>query len=415
MQECEAIVLAGGLGTRLREAVPELPKCMAPVAGRPFLFFVINYLRSQGIEKFIFSLGYKHEAIERYLEEQFPTLQYTCKIEPEPLGTGGAIRFAAKAATSNTLIVANGDTLFRANLQELLAFHKKTGVDCTLALKPMEHFDRYGVVELDKNGRICQFKEKQFYTTGLINGGIYVLQANAVLEEDFPAKFSFEKDYLEKKYVHGQIAGLVQKGYFIDIGIPEDFNRAQQELQKPPLDLKTIDKSWTIFLDRDGVINYEKKDAYVLNWGEFRFHEGVKEAIKILHEKCGSLVVISNQRGVGKQLMTEENLQDIHRQMITAMEQAGGRIDAIYYCSSLDNKHPDRKPNPGMAFRAAREHPEIDLSKTIMVGNKPSDMQFGRNAGLYTVFIKTTNPEQPVPHPDIDWAFDSLISFAKAL
>ncbi len=112
----EAIILAGGLGTRLREAVPDLPKCMAPVAGRPFLFHVINYLRSHGVEKFIFSLGYKHEVIEEYLRTHFATLAYSCAIEAEPLGTGGAIQLACRQATEKDVIVVNGDTLFKADL-----------------------------------------------------------------------------------------------------------------------------------------------------------------------------------------------------------------------------------------------------------------------------------------------------------
>lgn len=226
----ECIILAGGLGTRLRSAVPDLPKCMAPVAGRPFLFYVINYLRSQGIEKFIFSLGYKHEIIEEYLKDQFSTLQYECSIEEEPLGTGGAIQLACKLATEKNVIVANGDTLFKINGKELFYFHSEHKADCTLALKPMQQFDRYGVVELNENAAVKNFKEKQFYETGLINGGVYVLNVENFLAKKFPAKFSFEKDFLEQYYQQGKIAGIIQDNYFIDIGIPEDYERAQTEL-----------------------------------------------------------------------------------------------------------------------------------------------------------------------------------------
>jgi HAD superfamily hydrolase (TIGR01662 family) len=101
--------------------------------------------------------------------------------------------------------------------------------------------------------------------------------------------------------------------------------------------------------------------------------------------------------------------------MTDEIKQAGGNIDAIYYCTSIHNDHPLRKPNPGMAIKAKADFPGIDLSRSIMVGNNPGDMQFGRNAGLYTVFVKTTRPNQPLPHPDIDLAFDSLSDFVKAL
>jgi len=410
----EAIILAGGLGTRLRDTVPDLPKCMAPVAGRPFLFYVINYLRSQGIEKFIFSLGYMHEIIEEYLSSNFSTLDYQCSIENEPLGTGGAILLACTKATEKQVAVTNGDTLYKANLHNAAIYHMHHMAECTLLLKPMTDFDRYGVVETDKEKLVTSFKEKQYYKEGNINGGLYLLDAGRFMDEEFPQKFSFEKDYLEKLYNQRRIYGLTDDSYFIDIGIPEDFNRAKTELAKPPLDLKHIDKSWTLFLDRDGVINHEKKEDYILNWEEFRFYDGVKETFHLLTEKFGKIIIVSNQRGVGKGLMTETDLRDIHFNMQKEIDSAGGRIDHIYYCTSTDNKHPDRKPNPGMAFHARSFFSQIDPDKAIVVGNKPSDMQFGRNAGIYTVFAATTNPDVAFPHPDIDLRFDSLAAFAKA-
>src|SRR5688500_8094219 len=126
----EAIILAGGLGTRLRDTIPDLPKCMAPVAGRPFLFYMINYLRSQGIEKFIFSLGYKHELVEEYLNDQFSTLNYQCSIEVEPLGTGGAIQLACSRTTEENVLAANGDTLFKADIPEAYTFHTRHKAEC---------------------------------------------------------------------------------------------------------------------------------------------------------------------------------------------------------------------------------------------------------------------------------------------
>lgn len=409
----EAIILAGGLGTRLREVVPDLPKCMAPVCGRPFLFYVINYLRSQGIEKFIFSLGYKHEVIEKYLNEQFSTLNYECVIENEPLGTGGAIQLACKKITCKNALIVNGDTLFKADVRSLALLQEQMNAHCTLAVKPMKNFDRYGTVTIEPDGRISEFKEKQFYQNGYINAGVYILEVSSFLQQRWPLKFSFEKDYLEK--MNSRLFADPQDGYFIDIGIPEDYKRAQDELLHPQLSLKTTDKTWTLFLDRDGVINHEKKNDYIRTPEEFVFYEGVTQAIKIFTEKFGRIIVVSNQRGVGRGLMSEESLVSVHSKMKIAIEAAGGRIDAVYYCTSADDKHPDRKPNPGMAFRAKSDFPEIDFSKTIMAGNKLSDMLFGRNAGIYTVFLATTHPETPFPHPDIDARFISLTDFANAL
>lgn len=411
----EAIILAGGFGTRLRDALPDLPKCMAPVNGRPFLFYIINYLRSQGIEKFIFSLGYKHEVIEAYLNDDFITLDYQCLIEREPLGTGGAILACCYKTSEQTVLVVNGDTIFKVDVERAFADHVKHESDCTLLLKTMENFDRYGVVELNDDNSIASFKEKQFYKSGLINGGVYILNTERFLAEELPGKFSFEKDYLEKYFNTRKIYGTVQDEYFIDIGIPEDYFRAQQELKKAALDLNNIDKEWTLFLDRDGVINYEKKDDYIRNWEEFKFYEDAKDAMKIFAEKFGAIIVVSNQRGVGKGLMTEDDLLDIHKSMQREIEAAGGRVDGIYYCTAVDAKAIYRKPNPGMAFSAKRDFPGIDLDRSIIAGNKPSDMLFGKNAGIYSVFIASTHPETPFPHPNIDLRFDSLSDFAKAL
>lgn len=411
----EAIILAGGLGTRLREAVPDLPKCMAPVAGKPFLSYVIDHLRMQGVERFIFSLGYKWGVIEEYLQKEYPTLDYTSVIEEEPLGTGGAIHLAIQKTSSQNVVIANGDTLFKIKLEEVSALHDTQKAECTLALKSMQNFDRYGVVEINGDRKITSFKEKQFYQSGLINGGVYLLNKENFLSCPFPEKFSFEKDYLEKFCAEGKFYGSVQDGYFIDIGIPGDYQKAQSDLKKPALDLKKIDKSWTLFLDRDGVINEERLGEYVLHWGEFVFSKGVLEVFKKMSDAFGKVIIISNQRGVGKGLMTEEALQTIHLEMQREVEIVNGKIDKIYYCTEKDEKCFNRKPNPGMALQALKDFPGIDLSKSIMVGNKPGDMKFGRAAGMFTAFVKTTNPSQQFPHPDIDMAFSSLYDFASAL
>ncbi len=411
----QAIVLAGGLGTRLRSVVSDLPKCMAPVAGRPFLFYVINYLRSQGIHDFIFSLGYKHEVIEAYLQEHFATLSYSCVVEKEPLGTGGAILLACRKAGRRNVLIVNGDTLFKADVPALEAFHRQAAADCTLALKPMKGFDRYGVVETDTCHRITAFKEKQPYDNGLINGGTYLLDREAFLAQGLPARFSFEKDYLEKLFAEKSFFGLPQEGYFIDIGIPEDYNRAQLDFARPLPDLRQIDPSWTIFLDRDGVFNHDKVGSYVFTPDEFVFYDGALEAMEKISRLFGHVIVTTNQRGVGKGLMTEEALHQVNDKMKKAIREAGGNIHHVYFATAISNLDPVRKPNPGMAFLAQEDFPGIDLNKAIMVGNNPSDMQFGRNAGLYTVYLTTTNPPYRLPHPDVDWQFDSLASFAKSL
>ncbi len=181
------------------------------------------------------------------------------------------------------------------------------------------------------------------------------------------------------------------------------------------LDLKNIDKSWTLFLDRDGVINVEKYLDYVYEYAEFHFYNGTLEAIKKLSSVFGRAIIITNQRGVEKKLMTETALAALHKHMLQDIEAGGGKIDAIYYCTSLDDNHPNRKPQPGMALLAKQSFPEIDFSRTIMVGNNLSDMYFGRNAGTFTAYVRTTNPNVNLPHPAIDLVFDDLSDFSNSI
>jgi D-glycero-alpha-D-manno-heptose 1-phosphate guanylyltransferase len=230
MQKSSIIILAGGLGTRLRSVVSDLPKCMAPVNGKPFLYYVIDFFQQQGISNFIFSVGYKYEVIEKYLKYQLSIVNYQLSIEEDPLGTGGAIKKACSLSTNKNVFITNGDTLFKANTLLLQSFHQQKNADCTLALKPMKNFNRYGVIDLNEDASVKNFSEKKYYEQGLINGGLYMLNVQNFLEESLPDKFSFETDYLEKFYTKRKMYGLVQDEYFIDIGIPEDYIRANEEL-----------------------------------------------------------------------------------------------------------------------------------------------------------------------------------------
>ena len=180
-------------------------------------------------------------------------------------------------------------------------------------------------------------------------------------------------------------------------------------------DLKNIDQDWTLFLDRDGVINLEIRNEYVRHWGEFKFYDESILALPLLAQKFSRIVITTNQKGVSKGLMTEADLTNIHQNMLFEINKVGGRIDHIFYCTDFDNDSYHRKPQPGMAFQAKEKFPTIDFSKTIMVGNRTSEMEFGRNAGLHTVFLATTHPETNFPDPTIDYRFNHLLEFAEAL
>lgn len=231
-----AIVLAGGLGTRLRSVISDLPKPMAPVNGKPFLHYLFLYLHRQGVTDVVLSVGYKHETIRDYFGEVYDRIRIRYAVEEEPLGTGGGIAQAMSMLDSDA-IVLNGDTFFDINLATLYKFHQRHDADISLALKRMYDFDRYGTVDIGNQDRVLQFQEKQHRSEGLINGGVYILnrdlfQKTAELEDgELPRKFSFEKDILEKHLLPLHYHGCEFDNYFIDIGIPEDYSRVQEDFK----------------------------------------------------------------------------------------------------------------------------------------------------------------------------------------
>jgi D-glycero-D-manno-heptose 1,7-bisphosphate phosphatase len=181
------------------------------------------------------------------------------------------------------------------------------------------------------------------------------------------------------------------------------------------IDLKQIDNTWTLFLDRDGVINHEKHKDYIHTWDEFVFYEGVIKAMGVFAKKFKHIIIVTNQRGIGKGVTRLQDVELIHKNMTAAVEAAGGRVDAIYFCPDKEEESPNRKPNPGMGLQALKDIPGIDINKAIMVGNTLSDMKFGRNLGVHTIFLPTTRPEVDLHDEHIDAVYDSLIAFANAL
>ncbi|ELC8677666.1 nucleotidyltransferase family protein [Campylobacter coli] len=213
----QAIVLAGGLGTRLRSVVQDLPKPMAPINGKPFLAFVLEHLKKQEITEIILSVSYKYELIQEYFKDEFHGMKIYYNIEKELLGTGGAIKDALKLV-KNEVYVVNGDTFFDIDLKKLVL----NGSKICIALKQMQNFDRYGTVNVDEQGIVTSFEEKVFKKQGLINGGVYLLKKDIFDEFSLEKKFSFE-EFLQENYKSLKIQTQIFDDYFIDIGIPEDY------------------------------------------------------------------------------------------------------------------------------------------------------------------------------------------------
>lgn len=221
----EAILLAGGFGTRLKHIVNDVPKPMADISGKPFLEYVLDYLSQEDITRVIMAVHYKKECIMDYFRENYRGISIQYSVEETPLFTGGAVKKALSLCTEDYIWVINGDTYFQVPLKAMKDFCIAEHVCAAIAVKRMTHFSRYGKVEMDENSRITAFCEKAPCEEGYINGGIYYIQKS--LLNSYPEKFSLENDCFPQLLKGGKIAGFKSDGYFIDIGVPEDYYAAQ--------------------------------------------------------------------------------------------------------------------------------------------------------------------------------------------
>lgn len=391
----EVIILAGGLGTRLAPVLPEIPKCLAPVGERPFLGWMLKWLEQYKVDHVVFSVGHLREQVISYVQGLGLPFRYDFAVEETPLGTGGGIRKALELCHEERVYVLNGDTFYPVALSDM-----PSEAAITLALKPMHDFDRYGAVSVKASDsptpshadalQVTAFHEKCLCAEGLINGGVYALNRSRMDLDDLPDKFSFEKEVLEPMADKGSLASWVSNADFIDIGIPEDYARAQWFIPawfrcKNASENLLSAKADYLFLDRDGVINRLRPGDYVKTWDEWEWMPGVLEEFPKWAEKFKKIVLVTNQRGVGRGVMTMDALYGIHERMLSEIAAASGRMDRILVCTAVSDEDPRRKPNTGMFKEAVEAFPEITAERSIMLGDSDSDERFALNCGMQFV------------------------------
>ncbi len=221
----DIIILAGGKGTRLQTVVSDVPKPMAIVNGKPFLHYIFNQIKNNQVDKIVISLGYMSDKIINYIIKENISCQYT--IEETPLLTGGAIRLALEKTIQEDILILNGDTYFDIDLDTFYEFHKDNNNDISIAVKEMFNFDRYGSIELGNNNCISAFNEKVFKKNGFINTGYIFIKNHIIKNFQINKPFSFENDLLRFSINKYKMGALINQGKFIDIGIPDDFSKAQ--------------------------------------------------------------------------------------------------------------------------------------------------------------------------------------------
>lgn len=379
----DAIVLAGGFGTRLAHVVPDICKPMAPVAGRPFLRYVLDELAVEKIERVVIADGYRRDQIESYFGGFYRGMEIIYSSEDKPLGTGGATKRALALCGGDAAFVLNGDTYIKCSFADMETARRR-GADAVLAVKRMRNFDRYGTVELTSNGAVAGFQEKRPCRDGLINAGVYLLKTDAL--NDMPERFSLERDWLEPLAGTGSLHAVECLGNFIDIGVPEDYECAQTMLA--PL---ARGRKLAIF-DRDGTINVDTVHLHEPDKLEL-----IPETVELLHRYTDDpewkVVVATNQAGIAKGLYTEAEMREVHCALDEILAERGCRIDAYYHCPH----HPDftgpcncRKPEPGMLLAAMRDF-DARPKDCVMYGDKPSDEAAALAAGVRFVRITSQN------------------------
>jgi len=383
----QAAILIGGKGTRLGDAVRATPKPLLEVCGRPFVEHIMLNLRRFGFQEFILLAGYQAQVVrEKYgpgssFADELQA-KITVVVEPSALGTGGALKYARQHLHSEFLLL-NGDSIFDFNYLDLTNCEYPDEPEhwlCRVALLPVEHATRYGFVEL-QGARITAFREKPSTPeSGLVNSGVYWVRG-ALLDYIDDGYCSLEQQVFPQLATEGRLTGRSYQGFFIDIGIPEDLQRARQhlteELRKP-----------AAFLDRDGTLNHDA--GYTHKIEQFRWMDNAKAAIKKLNDAGYLVFIVTNQAGIARGYYDATDVDALHAWMQGELAEVGAHIDDIRYCPHHpEGKLPEltvtcdcRKPNSGM-LESLIAHWQPELSRSFMLGDSDKDAQAGAAAGVY--------------------------------
>ena len=377
----KAVILAGGRGTRLGALTEATPKPLLPVGGVPFLEYVIGNLVRWGIRDIVLSTGYCAEAIRRCLEDGKALgarLRYA--EEDSPLGTGGAVRFAA-AQLQEPFFVLNGDTLLDCAFQPLAQLVLGRGAKAGIVLREVEDAGRFGAVAF-LDGHIHGFHEKGQAGSGLINGGVYLLTP-AALKALPLGPSSLERELFPRLAQEGTLVGTVCNGFFLDMGLPSTYGEAQTLL---PAWKKNATRK-AVFLDRDGTLIVEKN--YLHNPDEVEILPGVPEGLALLRQHGYHLIVVTNQAGVGRGYYSVEAMHAVNERVQALLSKEGVELDALYFCPHPpDEACRCRKPAPGMLEQAVCAL-GISLETSFVIGDKPCDILLCEGNGLKTVLVRT--------------------------
>jgi len=393
-----ALLLAGGLGTRLRPLTNMMPKCLVPIANRPLLDYWIDRLVEAGIRAARINTHALAEQVQSYVSRinRRGQIRLTEAYEPTLLGSAGTVTANADLADhADLIVIIYADNLSDMSLSSLLAFHRSHNDPFTMVLFHAPNPRACGIAELDTTGKVVSFIEKpEQPASNLANAGVYVVDASAFREIAGMRVFDLGFEVIPK-FV-GRMRGWIWGGYHLDIGTHEALERAQQDAPK-------VFQAWyntdsvtcrpAVFLDRDGTLI--EHVHYLSTPAEVRLLPGAAEAIAQLRRAGFLCVVITNQSAIGRGMITESRLYEIHAEMNRQLAERGTAVDGIYYCPDVPSgddrtvvENSNRKPGPGMLLQAASDL-RLDLAGSWMIGDLISDVLAGLNAGCRSILVST--------------------------
>lgn len=418
-----AVILAGGLGTRMGEYYKSTPKPLIKINGKPVLQHQVEMLRKEGIRNFLLVVGHKWEQIEEYFgngQKFGVNIEYY--IEDEPLGTAGAL---LRLSFKDDFLLCNGDLIFDFSLQSMLNFHKEKNALATLFCHPNSHPYDSTIILTDNDNRVTDFvspSDRNGYYPNLCNAGIHIISPGLFNQVSFKkCKANLDKDVLLPALSTNRIYAYKSHEYVHDMGTPERLADVEADVKSGVVSaLHKSQKQKAVFLDRDGTVNVHK--GYITNPKEIKMLPHAADAISKFNRLGYLSIIITNQPVIARGECTEEELRNIHNYLETLLGEEGAYVDGIYYCphhpdQGYENEIPElkikcncRKPSPGLILRAAEDF-NIDLSKSYMVGDSPRDTQAALNAGCIPVFLSSDNK----CCSDNISVYRSLIKFAEKI
>ena len=390
----QAVIMAGGKGTRIASLVSDVPKPMILICGRPILQYQIECLKAQGIKEIILVIGHLGNVIKSYFGEgEKYGVSITYIEETVPLGTAGALYYL-KDKIKDDFLLLNGDIIFDIDVKRFMAYHKKMGGEATIFTHPNSHPYDSGIVITDQHGVVKRWLNKEDdrkWYKNRVNAGLHILSPHIFDLVMSAEKMDLDRDVLKKLIPERKLVAYDSPEYVKDMGTPERFEAVTRDIETGLVQAKNLThRQKAVFLDRDGTVNIYK--GFIRRAEDFELIPGVAKAIKKVNESGYLAIIVTNQPVIARGECSFEELERIHQKMETLLGQEGAYIDDIFCCPHHPNKGyagerieykidcDCRKPKPGLLYQAAQKY-NIDLEKSYMVGDDERDMEAGRRAG----------------------------------